>query len=80
MVYASTAHNRPVYASPPVGGSGFRSPRSVATLLPTAPSTHILSALQTLRVCLFGPPKRRKQPERYAKFGQNLSKNHGKQY
>ena len=24
-----TSHNRPVYASPPVGGSGLRSPRSV---------------------------------------------------
>jgi len=27
---AQTSHNRPVYASPPVGGSGFRSPRSVS--------------------------------------------------
>jgi hypothetical protein len=32
MEYGTTAHNRTVYASPPVGGSGFRSPRSVATL------------------------------------------------
>jgi hypothetical protein len=28
IVYAPTAHNRTVYASPPVGGSGFRSARS----------------------------------------------------
>jgi hypothetical protein len=27
-----------------------------------------LSALQMLRICLFGRPKRRKQPERYATF------------
>jgi hypothetical protein len=45
MEYASTAHNRTVYASPPYGGSGFRSPRSVASLLPTAHYTHILSAM-----------------------------------
>jgi hypothetical protein len=45
MGYAPTAHNRTVYASPPVGGSGFRSARSIATLIPTPHSTHILSAL-----------------------------------
>jgi hypothetical protein len=47
MKYADTAHNRSVYAAPPFGGSGFRSPRSVAALLPTAYCTHILPALQT---------------------------------
>jgi hypothetical protein len=26
---SGTSHNRPVYASPPVGGSGFRSARSL---------------------------------------------------
>jgi hypothetical protein len=26
MEYASTAHNRTVYASPPVGGSGYENP------------------------------------------------------
>jgi hypothetical protein len=61
-----TSHNRTVYASPPVGGSGSGLPRSIASLIPTANLRHILSALQTLRVCLSGPPKRRKQPERYA--------------
>jgi hypothetical protein len=29
-----------------------------------------LSALEMLRISLFGPPNRRKQPERYAKFAQ----------
>jgi hypothetical protein len=31
MEYGQTAYNRTVYASPPYGGSGFRSPR--ATLI-----------------------------------------------
>jgi hypothetical protein len=47
-------------------GSGFRSPRSAAP--PTAHSTHSLSALEMLRISLFGPPNRRKQPERYAQL------------
>ena len=29
MAYGTTAHNKSVYASPPVGGSGFRKARSV---------------------------------------------------
>jgi hypothetical protein len=28
IVYARTAHNRTVYASPPVGGSGYEKPQS----------------------------------------------------
>jgi hypothetical protein len=47
MVYAPTSYNRSVCASPPVGGSGFHSPRSVAALLPTAHSTHSFAGLQT---------------------------------
>jgi hypothetical protein len=65
MKYAHTAHNRTVYASPPVGGSDSGLPRSIASLIPTANLRHILSALQMLRICLSGPPKRRKQPGRY---------------
>jgi hypothetical protein len=65
---AGTSHNRSVYASPPVGGSGYGFARSFASLIPTQNLRHSLSALQTQRVCLFGPPNRRKQPERYAKF------------
>jgi hypothetical protein len=44
MEYGTTAHNRSVYASPPLAAPGFRSPRSVASLLPTAHFTHILPA------------------------------------
>jgi hypothetical protein len=40
-----TSYNRSVYASPPVGGSGFRFARSAAP--PTLHSTHILAGLQT---------------------------------
>jgi hypothetical protein len=68
MEYGQTAHNRSVYASPPVGGSGYGFARSIASLIPTQNLRHILSALEMLRISLFGPPKRRKQPERYATF------------
>jgi hypothetical protein len=57
-----TAYNRSVYASPPVGGSGFRSLLVVPLRsTPTAHSTHILPALVLLRKPLFGLAKRRKQ-------------------
>jgi hypothetical protein len=39
---------------------------------PTAHSTHSLSALKMLRIFLFGPPNRRKQPERYVPFLQKI--------
>jgi hypothetical protein len=35
MVYARTAHNRTVYASPLVGDSGSILARSIASLIPT---------------------------------------------
>jgi hypothetical protein len=63
-----TSHNRSVYAAGAKAPSGFRSPRSVAALLPTAHSTHILPALKMLRIFLSGLSKRRIQPERYAKL------------
>jgi hypothetical protein len=78
MKRGKTAHNRTVYASPPVGGLGFRSPRSVATLLPTAHSTHSLSALEMLRISLSGPPNRRIQPERYVQLPLKLVKKYTK--
>jgi hypothetical protein len=34
---------------------------------------HSLPALQNLRFCLFGLPNRHIQPERYAKYGEELS-------
>jgi hypothetical protein len=64
MKNGGTSPNRSVCVPPPSAAPGFHSPRSAAP--PPAHSTHILSALQTLRVCLSGPPKRRIQPERYA--------------
>jgi hypothetical protein len=71
MGYGATAHNRTVYASPPVGGSASATARSIASLIPTPLLRHSLSALEMLRISLFGPPNRRKQPERYAKYGLN---------
>jgi hypothetical protein len=66
MVYAATSHNRSVYASPPYGGSGFRFARSAAP--PTPNSTHIFASPGNLRFPFSGLQKRRKQPERYAKY------------
>jgi hypothetical protein len=65
MVYGKTAHNRTVYASPPVGGSGYGFARSIALLIPTQNLRHILPVLVLLRKPLYGLAKRRKQPERY---------------
>jgi hypothetical protein len=64
-----TSHNRTVYASPPVGGSASATARSIASLIPTSLLRHSLSALEMLRISLFGPPNRRKQPERYVQLG-----------
>jgi hypothetical protein len=36
---------------------------------------HILPALEMLRISLFGPPNRRKQPERYVQYGPKIFKN-----
>jgi hypothetical protein len=57
-------HNRSVYAPLPSVAPGFRSPRSVATLLPTAHSTHIFASPGNLRFPLSGLQKRHIQPER----------------
>ncbi|MDR1460880.1 MAG: hypothetical protein LBI78_04485 [Campylobacteraceae bacterium] len=40
MVYARTAHNRTVYASPPDDGSGSVLARSIASLIPTPKLRH----------------------------------------
>jgi hypothetical protein len=66
MKYGQTAHNRSVYASPPVGGSGYGFARSVGLW----PRSHAKPPPQFVGpgLCcakpLFGPPNRRKQPER----------------
>jgi hypothetical protein len=45
MEYAHTSHNRPVYDSPPVGGSVYGLPRSFASLIPTVNLRHIFAVL-----------------------------------
>jgi hypothetical protein len=50
------------------GGSASAMARSFATLIPTPLLRHSLSALEMLRISLFGPPNRRIQPERYAQL------------
>jgi hypothetical protein len=81
LKYGKTAHNRTVYASPPVGGSGYVLARSIASLIPTPKLRHIFAALVLLRKPLFGLQKHRKQPERYAQLVLNLvDKNIGKYY
>jgi hypothetical protein len=74
MEHGGTSHNRTVYASPPVGGSGSILARSIASLIPTPKLRHILPALVLLRKPLDGLPKRHIQPERYVQFGQNVYK------
>ncbi|MHB9294128.1 hypothetical protein Holit_03254 [Hollandina sp. SP2] len=61
MVYARTSHNRTVYASSPVGGSGFRSARSAAP--PTLHSTHIFASPGNLRFPLSDLQKRHIQSD-----------------
>jgi hypothetical protein len=71
MEYAQTAHNRSVYAAPPVGG--LASIRLGHGLRHSHASfRHIFPALQMLRSCLFGRSKRRKQPKRYVQYALKL--------
>jgi hypothetical protein len=46
--------------------------RSLRSLTRTATSTHIFAALETLRVSLYAPKKRRQHPERYTKAAPRL--------
>jgi hypothetical protein len=65
---SSTAQRRitGLYAFRAFGPPGFHSARSAS--LPTPHYTQILSALEMLRISLFGRPKLRIQPERYVKY------------
>jgi hypothetical protein len=55
------------------GAPGFQSPRSAAP--PTAPSTHILPALDFASQSPYtGLQKRHIQPERYAKYNFEINK------
>jgi hypothetical protein len=66
MVYGATAYNRSVYAAPAV--AGLASIRLGRLRLPRLIAAH-LGGRSLLRKALLCPPKRRKQPERYAKLG-----------
>jgi hypothetical protein len=66
-MYAPTAHNRTVYASPPVGGLGFVRLGHSATLHSHGSLRHIL-ARRNATHCFMGGPKRHIQPERYVQF------------
>jgi hypothetical protein len=74
MEYAPTSYNRTVYASPPVGGSGYEKPQSAYGLCGIF-LRHIFAVAGTLRVPLSQPQKRHIQPERYAKWGLKFSEN-----
>jgi hypothetical protein len=72
-----TAHNRSVYASPPVGGLGSEKPQSALRAFVGVFLRHIL-ARRKPAVCFIGGPKRHIQPERYATLGQKCIKNRRK--
>jgi hypothetical protein len=62
-----TAYNRSVYAAPAVAGLVFRSLGHSAALHSHTHSRHIWAARNPTGFFIV-PPKRRKQPERYAQF------------
>jgi hypothetical protein len=74
IVYARTSHNRTVYASPPVGGSGYRKTQSGYALCAVF-FRHIFAVAGNLRFPLSQPQKRHIQPERYAKLRLNVFEN-----
>jgi hypothetical protein len=63
MRYGRTAHNRTVYAAPPVGGLGYEKPQS-AYGLGAFFLRHIFAVAGMLRIPLSQPQKRHIQPER----------------
>jgi hypothetical protein len=72
-VKQETAHNRSVYAAPAFGGLGLR--KTAVGLRPLCGfSPAHLGRGSMLRIALLCPPKRRKQPERYAKCPQVFCK------
>jgi hypothetical protein len=76
MMYAPTSYNRSVYASPPVGGSGYEKPQSAYGLCAVF-LRHIFAVAGTLRVPLSQPQKRHIQPGRYVKYGLKCSEYNG---
>jgi hypothetical protein len=77
MEYGATAHNRSVYAAPPVGGlASIRLGQSLRSF-PRLIQAH-LGGRSLLRKALLCPPKRRKQLERYAQYFLNISQKSSK--
>jgi hypothetical protein len=70
-MYAPTSHNRSVYASPPVGGSGSEKPQSAYGLCAVF-LRHIFAVAGNLRFPLSQPQKRHIQPERYVPLNPNI--------
>jgi hypothetical protein len=62
------APNRSVYASPPVGGSGYEKPQSAYGLCAVF-LRHIFAVAGNLWFPLSQPQKRHIQPERYVQWG-----------
>jgi hypothetical protein len=66
MEYGQTAHNRTVYAPPPLAAPGFQSPRSLRSHGSFHP--HFASPGLCFAKPLYGLSKRHIQPERYATY------------
>jgi hypothetical protein len=75
-VAETTAFNRTVYAAPAVAGLAYEKPQSAYGLCAVF-LRHIWGGGQCCALPITRP-KRRKQPERYAKCGLNLIKNYVK--
>jgi hypothetical protein len=65
MVYARTSHNRSVYASPPVGGSGYAKMQSGLRPLCIFAPPHFFAPVKCFAFSLSGAKKRHIPPERY---------------
>jgi hypothetical protein len=72
MEYGTTAHNRSVYATPPVGGLAFIRLGQSLRFFPRLIAAHFASPGLCCAKPLSGLAKRRKQPERYVQFGLKL--------
>jgi hypothetical protein len=72
MVYASTSHNRTVYAAPAVAGLAGEKTQSACGLCAFF-LRHIFAVAGMLRIPLSQPQKRHIQPERYAKYNPKIS-------
>jgi hypothetical protein len=74
MGYGTTAHNRSVYASPPLAARATKN-RSRANALCAVFLRHIFAVAGMLRIPLSQPQNRHIQPERYVQCPLKLVKN-----